>query len=371
MLPPESLPWALQHSIFILNNCLVHSSGKTSHFENYRYNYRSKHRWLWRRSFLETSGTSLHKNYASGINIRNFVGIWLGHDLITNEHILALHLQYSQHPSTTTGAAVVPTSAGRSLVYLVKNNMTTSSGRASTGHSTVMTLDFNTREHFNNLQKQNIASRYLQLHQPQDEEDIEQPQGVQPPVLRHHSQAVALTNRTTALKSSQPPPGLPQPLQTLLPRQSMVKQQAAPLPAPLLQGPPPKVQAVPVPPAPQAVNRPAGKCYNHPRGPPPKAANIIDISHEDEHQELLGPNLVDISVDSGILQVATNIDKKEQQLQEDLVKQTIDQEFYEDDLSNFSEDDIKAAIASELHSLGKKNIYGEVDVESLTPEQQR
>ena len=41
MLPPESLPWALHHSIFILNNYLVHSSGKTSHFENYRYNYGS------------------------------------------------------------------------------------------------------------------------------------------------------------------------------------------------------------------------------------------------------------------------------------------------------------------------------------------
>ena len=91
----------------------------------------------------------------------------------------------------------------------------------------------------------------------------------------------------------------------------MVKQQAAPLPPPLLQGPPPKVLAIPVPP-PQAVHRPAGKHYNPPRRPPPKAANIIDIPHEDELQELLGQNLVDISVDSGILQVATNIDKKEQ-----------------------------------------------------------
>ena len=150
----------------------------------------------------------------------------------------------------------------------------------------------------------------------------------------------------------------------------MVKQQAAPLPAPLLQGPPPKVQAVPVPP-PRAVHRPAAKHYNHPRGPPPKAANIIDIPHEDEHQDLLGSNLVDISVDSGIRQVATNIDKKGQQLQEDLIKQTIElQDFYEDDLSHYIEDDIKAAIASELHSLGKKNIYGEVDIDSLTPEQQ-
>ena len=70
----------------------------------------------------------------------------------------------------------------------------------------------------------------------------------------------------------------------------MVKQQAVPLPAPLLQGPLPKVQAAPVPPAPQAVHRPAGKHYNPPRGPPPKAANIIDIPHEDELQELLGEN---------------------------------------------------------------------------------
>ena len=92
----------------------------------------------------------------------------------------------------------------------------------------------------------------------------------------------------------------------------------------------------------------------------------------DELQELLGQNLVDLSVDSGILQVATNIDKKEQQLQEDLIKQTIElQDFYEDDLSQYTEDDIKAAIASELHSLSKKNIYGEVDIDSLTPEQQR
>ena len=139
----------------------------------------------------------------------------------------------------------------------------------------------------------------------------------------------------------------------------MVKQQAAPL----LQGPPSKVQAVPAPPPP-AGHRPAGKHCNRPCGPPPKAANIIDIPHEDEHPVVVGPDLVEISVESGILQVATNIDKKEQQHQEDLSKQTIElQDFYEDDLSQV---DIKAAKASEFHSLRKKNIYGEVDIDSLT-----
>ena len=156
----------------------------------------------------------------------------------------------------------------------------------------------------------------------------------------------------------------------------MIKQQAAPLPAPLLQGPPPKVQAVPEPPAPPAVDCPAGKHYNQPRGPPPtrpQATNIVDLPHAEEPPVVLGPDLVDISVVSGILQVATNIDNKEQQLQEDLIKQTVElQDFYADDLSQYTSDDIKAAFASELHSLGKKNIYGEVtevDIDALTPEQ--
>ena len=108
MLPPESLPWALQHSIFILNNYLVHSSGKTSHFENYRYNYRSN-----TIGFGEIVLGDVRNIPTQKLRLRNqhqkLRGIWLGRDLITNEHILALPLQYSQHPSTTTGAYRVQT----------------------------------------------------------------------------------------------------------------------------------------------------------------------------------------------------------------------------------------------------------------------
>ena len=100
-----------------------------------------------------------------------------------------------------------------------------------------------------------------------------------------------------------------------------------------------------------------------------KQPTSLIYPHAGEHPVVLGPDLVDISVESGISQVATNIDKKEQQLQQDFIKQTVElQDFYEDDLSQFSSDDIKAAIASELRSLGKKNIYGELDIDSLTPE---
>ena len=101
-------------------------------------------------------------------------------------------------------------------------------------------------------------------------------------------------------------------------------------------------------------------------------ASLIYNKKKKNIQLTLGEDLVDIPVKSGIFQVATNIDKKEQQLQEDLIKQTIElQDFYEDDLSQYTSDDIKGAIASELRSLGKKNIYSEVDIDSLTPEQQR
>ena len=104
MLPPESLLWALHHSIFVLNNYFVHSSGgKTSHFENYRYNYRSNIVGLG-----ECVLGDIHNIPTQKLRLRNqhqkLRGIWLGSDLITNEHILALSLQYSEHPSTTTWA---------------------------------------------------------------------------------------------------------------------------------------------------------------------------------------------------------------------------------------------------------------------------
>ena len=107
MLPPESLPWALLHSIFILNNYLVHSSGKTSHFENYRYNYRSnifhfQEIATWRRQEHPDTKT------VSTINIRNFVTSGLAISSRT-EHILALPLHYSSTSIYNYGCLQVQT----------------------------------------------------------------------------------------------------------------------------------------------------------------------------------------------------------------------------------------------------------------------
>ena len=38
-LPPASLPWLLQHSIFVINRFLIRSNGQTTFATNYGYNY--------------------------------------------------------------------------------------------------------------------------------------------------------------------------------------------------------------------------------------------------------------------------------------------------------------------------------------------
>ena len=102
MLPPDSLPWALQHSIFILNNYLVHSSGKTSHFENYRYNYRSNIVGLGEIVLGDFRNIPTHKLRLRDQH-QNLRGIWIGRDLVTNEHILALLRQGAGTPTPAYG----------------------------------------------------------------------------------------------------------------------------------------------------------------------------------------------------------------------------------------------------------------------------
>ena len=153
---------------------------------------------------------------------------------ITNEHIFVLPLQNGEHASTTTTWAYECRQITR---VLREEQHDLNFLKDSYWPQFSDDIDFRTREHFNNLQKQNIATRDLQLQEPQDEEDIEHPPGVRNPIIRHDPQAVAPPQEQHPLAQQiQPPPGLPQSSQALLPRAPMVKQQAAPLAAPLLQG---------------------------------------------------------------------------------------------------------------------------------------
>ena len=190
-LHPEQLPRALIREDFSLRELPL------------RYNYHSNivH-------FGEIVLGDVRNIPTQKLRLRNqhqkLCGIWLGRDLITNEQILALPLHYSQHPSTTTGAYRC-----RQITRAPREEQHDNKFLESIYWPQLSDdIDFNTREHFNNLQKQNIATRDLQLQQPQDEEDIEQPQGVQPPLLRHQPQAVAPPQEQQP-QVLQPPPGLP------------------------------------------------------------------------------------------------------------------------------------------------------------------
>ena len=211
VLPPESLPWALQHSISVLNNYLVQLSGKTSHFENYRYNYRSKIV-----GFGEVVLGDVRNIPTQKLRLRNqrqkLRDIWLGRDLITNEPILALPLQYNEQPSTTTTGAHkcrqitrAPCEEQRDLNFLKDIYWPQLSDD----------IDCKTREHFNNLQRQNIATRDLQLQEPQDATS-----GRSTSSLRRHPQSCATSGTTSTADT--PPAGLPQLPQALLHQPPMV-----------------------------------------------------------------------------------------------------------------------------------------------------
>ena len=282
MVPPESLPWALQHTARSSWTLCTHQAD-TSLWE-LPLQLPLQHRWFWR----------MH----SQRHPQQLRGNWLGRDIVTNEHILALPLQYNQHPSTTTQAyrriqiIRLPQEEQRDLNFLKDICWPQLSDD----------INFETREHFDIYscasQRERRTSNNFRVFDLQSLGPRHHPQAVAPPQEQHPTQ-----------RQKQPLPGLPQPPQAVLPRAPMFKQQAAPL-----------LHAL------QAAHRPAGKPYNQPRGPPPprpQTTNIIHLPQSAEHQCMLGPDLVDISVDSGLLQVTTNIESVEQQLQEDPIKQTL------------------------------------------------
>ena len=125
MLPPESLPWALQHSILILNNYLVRSSGKTSHFENYWYSYRSNIV-----GFGEIVLGDVRNIPTQKLRLRNQHQNFVASGLAVTSSRMSTSLHYLGSTANIHLQQLVLTDADRSPVYLVKNNMTTSSWRA-------------------------------------------------------------------------------------------------------------------------------------------------------------------------------------------------------------------------------------------------
>ena len=131
--------------------------------------------------FLATSATSRLRTYHRGVNIRNFEDS--GWDVTSSLTSTSLHYLFST-----------------ANIHQPQWELPGADRRKSPPHDNFLKdiywpqlsddIDFKTRERFNNLQKLNIATRDLQQQEPQDEEDIEQPPGVRPPIFRHHPQAI-------------------------------------------------------------------------------------------------------------------------------------------------------------------------------------
>ena len=99
-LPPPSLPWLLQHSIFVINRFLVRSNGQTSFAANYGYNYAAA-----LLNFGEIVYADIKRIDNRKLAIRNehqkVTGIWLGRGHITGQHLIALPDQHRDHPAVS------------------------------------------------------------------------------------------------------------------------------------------------------------------------------------------------------------------------------------------------------------------------------
>ena len=99
-LPQQSLPWLLQHSVFILNKYLVKDTGTTAHQSNYHKAYNNpicpvRRSSSCRHSLLGQLQATTDKSRSED------KGIWIGKDPTTDEHLIALPPVYDNHPSVT------------------------------------------------------------------------------------------------------------------------------------------------------------------------------------------------------------------------------------------------------------------------------
>ena len=114
------------------NDYLVHSSGKTLHFENYRYNYRSSIVGFGECVLGDTCNILTQKSRLRNQH-QKLRGIWFGRDLVTTStslHCLSCTANIHQQP-------VELTDAGKSLVHPQKPSIF--ERFTSTGLSSVMT----------------------------------------------------------------------------------------------------------------------------------------------------------------------------------------------------------------------------------------
>ena len=180
-----------------------------------------------------------------------------------------------------------------------------------------------------------------------------------PPTSKHPSPVVRLPVAST-------PPGLAVPFfRTASASDTGIQFKHPPVKAPPglapppIAGPPPAVHHRP---ATSAQDPPAGEQYNRPRvhhlEAPPSEASSVGFA-----------NLVDKTIQTDILRLEENIDQHESKLIKDLIFDSISLQYYDDDISQYSEAAVKEAISSELTSLHNKDLFDAVSSSDLSSEE--
>ena len=363
-LPPASLPWIIQHAVFIANRYIINNNGATSYSNNYHREYEGVILHFGENIWAEIKNIP-SKKLDSRSEPQKLKGIWLGRDTSTNEHLVALPRDvYLDHPSVTT------------TIYRCRGvTRMTSEQRFDAGFASNIDwpcmevlddiIEKASLQAFIQLRDSGASLRALPQHRQPHAKDVHQPlesaypPDYIPPTSKHPSPAIppALTS---------PPPGLAVPLFRTVPASDTGIQFKHPpvkappgLAPPPVAGPPPSVHQRP---ATSAQRQPAGKQYNRPRvhhlEAPPSAASAVGFA-----------NIVDKTIRTDILHLEENIDQDESSLIKDLIFDSISLQYYDDDISKYSETAVKEAISSELTSLHNKDLFDAVNSSDLIPEE--
>ena len=164
-----------------------------------------------------------------------------------------------------------------------------------------------------------------------------------------------------------PPPGLEQvPAQPPGPLGATSK-------APLERAPPQPVRPQPI--AGPQQHRPVGKHYNPARPRPQQAGAILQQPTDmNNDTDLDSYDCYNLTMETKVLHLAVNEDKKEKLLQQELMLDhavLLPSYHYHDNIEQYDKQEVLTAMKKELDKLRQKDMYEECDKSTLSPEQLR
>ena len=367
-LPQQSLPWLLQHSVFILNKYLVKDTGATAHQNNYHKAYNNPICQFGEAVLADTRYLVNYKLRQRNLE-QKIKGIWIGKDPTTDEHLIALPPIYDNHPSVTGSIYKC-----RGITRLPRPNMWDTTFLATIHWPPMESMDYiepDVTENYKYLQEHNTSTREQLAQQPPQLQPTEQP------VQRPRREVVPKVppqeppGTTTKALPLRPPPGLEQVQpQPAVPPGLGTTSKAPPVKAPPI-APPPK-PAQPQPAAGPQQHRPVGKHYSRPR--PQQAGAILQQAADTTDTEVDSHYCYNMTMETKVLHLAVSEDKKEKLLQQELMLDhavLLPSYHYHDDIERYDKDLLLKAMKKEVDKLRQKGIYEEVDSSTLSQEQLR